>query len=233
MFTVNQVLAAPVIVSKQHLEVAEPQAIVINSGVANAATGERGRARRARDGRRGGAAARPLLRGGARSSRPASSAPCSRSRRCSRACARPPADLAASGGADAAERDPDHRHADEGVGGLARRLHRRRDGEGVGDDPPAARDDAGGRHDRLSARGRARRSSSCARRSTAASTRSPSTASARRTTPSACSRTARAGSSGRPRPTPPSRSRSAASATSSRSRSSPTARVRPCSPRSR
>jgi glutamate N-acetyltransferase/amino-acid N-acetyltransferase len=42
MFTVNQVLAAPVIVSQQHLEAAEPQAIVINSGVANAATGERG-----------------------------------------------------------------------------------------------------------------------------------------------------------------------------------------------
>ena len=42
MFTVNQVLAAPVIVSKEHLAVAEPQAIVINSGVANAATGERG-----------------------------------------------------------------------------------------------------------------------------------------------------------------------------------------------
>ena len=42
MFTVNQVLAAPVVVSKQHLEAAEPQAIVINSGVANAATGERG-----------------------------------------------------------------------------------------------------------------------------------------------------------------------------------------------
>ena len=42
MWTVNQVLAAPVIVSKEHLEVAEPQAIVINSGVANAATGERG-----------------------------------------------------------------------------------------------------------------------------------------------------------------------------------------------
>ena len=42
MFTVNQVLAAPVVVSKQHLAVAEPQAIVINSGVANAATGERG-----------------------------------------------------------------------------------------------------------------------------------------------------------------------------------------------
>ena len=42
MFTVNQVQAAPVVVSKAHLAVAEPQAIVINSGVANAATGERG-----------------------------------------------------------------------------------------------------------------------------------------------------------------------------------------------
>ncbi|MDX6397413.1 MAG: glutamate N-acetyltransferase / amino-acid N-acetyltransferase [Gaiellaceae bacterium] len=42
MFTVNQVLAAPVVVSKEHLEIAEPQAIVVNSGVANAATGERG-----------------------------------------------------------------------------------------------------------------------------------------------------------------------------------------------
>ncbi len=42
MFTVNQVQAAPVIVSKAHLEVAQPQAIVVNSGVANAATGERG-----------------------------------------------------------------------------------------------------------------------------------------------------------------------------------------------
>jgi glutamate N-acetyltransferase/amino-acid N-acetyltransferase len=42
MFTVNQVQAAPVVVSKAHLEAAEPQAIVINSGVANAATGQRG-----------------------------------------------------------------------------------------------------------------------------------------------------------------------------------------------
>ena len=42
MFTVNQVQAAPVVVSKQHLAAAEPQAVVINSGVANAATGERG-----------------------------------------------------------------------------------------------------------------------------------------------------------------------------------------------
>jgi glutamate N-acetyltransferase/amino-acid N-acetyltransferase len=42
MFTVNRVQAAPVKVSKEHLELAEPQAVVINSGVANAATGARG-----------------------------------------------------------------------------------------------------------------------------------------------------------------------------------------------
>jgi glutamate N-acetyltransferase / amino-acid N-acetyltransferase len=42
MFTVNRVQAAPVLVSREHLELAEPQAIVANSGVANAATGETG-----------------------------------------------------------------------------------------------------------------------------------------------------------------------------------------------
>jgi glutamate N-acetyltransferase / amino-acid N-acetyltransferase len=42
MWTQNRVLAAPVVVSKAHLSLAEPQAVVINSGVANAATGERG-----------------------------------------------------------------------------------------------------------------------------------------------------------------------------------------------
>ena len=42
MFTQNRVLAAPVIVSKEHLGLAQPQAVVVNSGVANAATGERG-----------------------------------------------------------------------------------------------------------------------------------------------------------------------------------------------
>ncbi len=42
VWTTNRVLAAPVIVSKRHLELAEPQAVVINAGVANAATGERG-----------------------------------------------------------------------------------------------------------------------------------------------------------------------------------------------
>jgi glutamate N-acetyltransferase/amino-acid N-acetyltransferase len=42
MFTANRVQAAPVLVSKAHLAAAEPQAVVINSGVANAATGEQG-----------------------------------------------------------------------------------------------------------------------------------------------------------------------------------------------
>jgi glutamate N-acetyltransferase / amino-acid N-acetyltransferase len=42
MFTRNRVLAAPLVVSKAHLAEAEPQAVVVNSGVANAATGLRG-----------------------------------------------------------------------------------------------------------------------------------------------------------------------------------------------
>ena len=42
MWTTNRVLAAPVVVSRRHLDVAEPQAVVVNAGVANAATGEAG-----------------------------------------------------------------------------------------------------------------------------------------------------------------------------------------------
>ena len=42
MFTANRVQAAPVLISKAHLAQAEPQAVVINSGVANAATGRQG-----------------------------------------------------------------------------------------------------------------------------------------------------------------------------------------------
>jgi glutamate N-acetyltransferase/amino-acid N-acetyltransferase len=42
MFTANRVLAAPVILCKEHLDLAQPQAVVTNSGIANAATGERG-----------------------------------------------------------------------------------------------------------------------------------------------------------------------------------------------
>ena len=39
MWTQNRVQAAPVIVSRRHLAAAEPQAVVVNAGVANAATG--------------------------------------------------------------------------------------------------------------------------------------------------------------------------------------------------
>jgi glutamate N-acetyltransferase / amino-acid N-acetyltransferase len=42
MFTTNRARAAPVKVSAEHLELAQPQAVVVNSGVANAATGARG-----------------------------------------------------------------------------------------------------------------------------------------------------------------------------------------------
>ena len=42
MFTQNRLQAAPVAVSRLHLAEAEPQAVVVNSGVANAATGVRG-----------------------------------------------------------------------------------------------------------------------------------------------------------------------------------------------
>lgn len=44
LWTANRVQAAPVVVSKRHLELAEPQAVVINAGSANAATGARGEA---------------------------------------------------------------------------------------------------------------------------------------------------------------------------------------------
>jgi glutamate N-acetyltransferase/amino-acid N-acetyltransferase len=44
MFTTNRVQAAPVVVSRRHLELAQPQAVVLNSGSANAATGEQGEA---------------------------------------------------------------------------------------------------------------------------------------------------------------------------------------------
>jgi glutamate N-acetyltransferase / amino-acid N-acetyltransferase len=44
MWTQNRVLAAPVVVSRRHLEHTEPQAVVINSGIANAATGAQGEA---------------------------------------------------------------------------------------------------------------------------------------------------------------------------------------------
>jgi glutamate N-acetyltransferase/amino-acid N-acetyltransferase len=44
MWTQNRVLAAPVVVSQQHLAAAAPQAVLVNAGVANAATGLQGEA---------------------------------------------------------------------------------------------------------------------------------------------------------------------------------------------
>lgn len=44
LWTTNRVQAAPVTVSKRHLELAQPQAVLINAGVANAATGAKGEA---------------------------------------------------------------------------------------------------------------------------------------------------------------------------------------------
>lgn len=44
MWTANRVQAAPVVVSRRNLANAEPQAVVINAGVANAATGAEGEA---------------------------------------------------------------------------------------------------------------------------------------------------------------------------------------------
>src|SRR5439155_6032147 len=43
MFSRNKVQAACLLVNRAHLDEAEPQAVVVNSGVANAATGERGK----------------------------------------------------------------------------------------------------------------------------------------------------------------------------------------------
>jgi glutamate N-acetyltransferase/amino-acid N-acetyltransferase len=43
MFSRNKVQAACLLVNRDHLAEAEPQAVVVNSGVANAATGERGK----------------------------------------------------------------------------------------------------------------------------------------------------------------------------------------------
>src|SRR5262249_59563885 len=43
MFTRNRVQAACLEITREHLSLADPQAVVVNSGNANAATGERGK----------------------------------------------------------------------------------------------------------------------------------------------------------------------------------------------
>jgi glutamate N-acetyltransferase / amino-acid N-acetyltransferase len=42
VFTTNQAQAAPVVVSREHLSAGQARAVVVNAGIANAATGERG-----------------------------------------------------------------------------------------------------------------------------------------------------------------------------------------------
>ena len=232
MFTVNQVLAAPVVVSKDHLGIAEPQAVVINSGVANAATGERGEldalATAAEAGRLLDLDAEEVLvlstgvigvllplekvLGGLRAAVPA---------------------LSPGGGLEAAEAimTTDTRPKESAVtldgftvGGMAK-------GAGmihpllatmlavVTTDYPL---EPGEAIDFLRPGGRPELQLDLGRRRLLDERHG-----------AACSRTAPAASSARRPPTPRSRRRSAASAPSSPSRSSPTARARPCSPRSR
>ena len=151
MFTTNRVQAAPVKVSKAHLANAAPRAVVINSGVANAATGDRGEIDAIAT---ASEAARLLdlrveevlvlstgvigvhlplgkVRDGLRCRGRGALARRRRRRR---------------------RRDPHNRHAGQGGRRATERVRRRWDGQGLRDDPPGARDDARGRHDRLSAR---------------------------------------------------------------------------------
>ena len=179
------------IVCKEHLELAQPQAVVTNSGVANAATGERG----VLDALATAAETARLLDLDAEEvlvlSTGVIGAPLPLERRRA-ACARPPLSSRAEGGADAAEAImTTDTHAKEAVahgagftvGGMAK---------GSGMIHPKLATMLAVRHDRLSARAGRGDRASCGPPSTRASTRSPSTASARRTTPSSCSRTARA-----------------------------------------
>ena len=127
MFTANRVQAAPVVVSKEHLALAQPQAVVINSGNANAATGAQGIAdarataeETAAASARARAGARPLDR---------------RDRRAAADGAAAPGNREGSGGAFTRRRsrrgagDPHDRHVHEGsavngdgftVGGMAK-----------------------------------------------------------------------------------------------------------------
>ena len=165
MFTRNRVQAACLQVNREHLSLADPQAVVINSGVANAATGERGKL----DALATAAEAARLLdltseevlvlSTGVIGERlplhkllPALDPAVGRA-------------LAEDGGPDAAEAIMTTDTRSKETRRLARRLHGRRHGEGLRDDPSRPRDDARGRHDRLPARARARRSTSCGPRS--------------------------------------------------------------------
>ena len=142
-----------VLVSKAHLAQTQPQAIVINSGVANAATGKQGEL----DALATAAETAELLDLEARQVLVLSTGVIG-----AKLPMRPPARGSGGGGRPAREgrrprrrrSDPDDGHVREGVGGLVHGVHGRGDGEGRRDDPPAPGDHARGRHHRLPARGR-------------------------------------------------------------------------------
>ncbi len=153
VWTTNRVLAAPVVVSKRHLEIAEPQAVVINAGVANAATGSTGIAdaeqTAAQTASELGLAAEEVIV----LSTGVIGVPLPMERvlagvREAVGVARPGRRCCRSRG------DPHHRPLAQAGRRRRRRIRRGRDGEGCRDDPSTARDDARDRHDRLPARAR-------------------------------------------------------------------------------
>ena len=153
MWSRNRVQAACLLVNREHLSLAEPQAVVINSGVANSATGERGKL----DALATSAEAARLLDLDAEEVLVLSTGVIGVPLPMGRLLPAPQAGRAGavSGrGAGRGQGDHDHGHAPEGSRRDRGRLHRRRDGEGLRDDPSRSGDDARGRHDRLSARAR-------------------------------------------------------------------------------
>ena len=150
LFTANRVKAAPVVVSQEHLELAEPQAVVINSGVANAATGQRGEL----DARATAAEAARLLDLHAEEvlvlSTGVIGAPLPLANVLP-GLATATSALSPAGGEEAAEAilTTDTRAKQALAAGPGFTVGR--NGEGVGDDPPQPGHDARGRHDRLPA----------------------------------------------------------------------------------
>ena len=222
----------------------QPQAVVVNAGVANAATGAagrggRGRDRRVRRRRCSGVDAEQVVV----LSTGVIGAQLPLDRSCSTGVASAVTALSAGRRRAAAERDPHDRLRPEGWPS-SRSAGSRSAGwrKGAGMIHPLPRDHARRRHDRLPARRRVRPTPSCGRRSSGASTGSRSTATARRTTPWCCSRTVRAGATPattlafraaprrRSAPTSPGRSSLTARARPSCSRSTSTAPPRTTRP---
>ena len=200
VFTTQPVAAAPVQISRAHLADGRAAAVVLNSGNANAATGEPGR----RDARRmceltGGRPRRRHHRRARVLDRPHRHPDADGAARAGHPEARA-ARSAPTAARRAAAGDPHHRHRAQG-GDRSRRPardRRRRHGQGRGDAVAGDGHDARGAHHRR--RGRARRRSSRALQRVVAdaSTASWSTGAAAPTTPCSCSPTAAAGDRDRP-----------------------------------